>query len=190
MKYIKRRYRTWLLVLLITTLAIVPTFILSMQIRQINKQQTDTLNTLMSVYRLTDDYSEENGVVDKLLDKSEKVGTIVDYELIEGVVAAEARGDTLDGMIAVAQTIKDRGDLWEMSYTEVVLSPGQYADPYTGVISDKVKLAVELVFDYGYRISEEPITHFCTTEIADTITWTEAKICRGMLNSDNHLFYY
>lgn len=167
-----------------------PTVALTLQIQSVTKKQIDTLNTVMDIYRLTSVYKCDVCESDKLLDNTEKTLTTEDKALIEGVVAAECRGDTIDGMLAVCQTIKDRGDLWDMNYRDVVLADGQYADPYLGTINDKVKLAVELTFDYGFRISEEPITHFHSFGMDNEPYWAEAKICRGMLGSKAHHFYY
>ena len=171
-------------------LVIIPTVILSVQIQTIHKQQVDTLDKLMDIELILSGYSNEINSVDELVYEGKKDCLGLNRGLIEGVVAAEARGDTLDGMIAVAQTIKDRGDLWDIDYADVVLADGQYADVYTGEISDKVKLAVELVFDCGYRISEEPITHFHSFGEGNEPYWANAKICRGSLNSKVHQFYY
>ncbi len=106
-------------------------------------------------------------------------------ELIERVVAAEARGEEYIGMVAVAQTIKDRGDLWGMTYTEVVKAPNQYAPPYKGNVSEEVKQAVSDVFDNGYRAFEEPITHFHS---GSEPYWASEKVNRGTIG--RHKFYY
>ena len=112
--------------------------------------------------------------------------SLSERELIERVVAAEARGEEHLGKVAVAQTIKDRGDLWGMTYTEVCLAPNQYAPAYQGEISDDVKLAVSEVFDYGYRAFEEPVTHFHSGSVSPS--WANEKVNRGAIGS--HRFYY
>ena len=58
-------------------------------------------------------------------------------DIIERVVAAEARGEDLQTMMAVAQVIKDRSDLWGMHPVDVVFADGQFAKPYEGEISEK-----------------------------------------------------
>ena len=188
MKRNRKWKKTIILIVLVITLVSIPTIYLTAQIKTLMKYQTDTLNTLMEIEKTIHEYNLETGLTS--LTDNEIESNIINRELIWGVVAAEARGDTLDGMIAVAQTIKDRGDLWGMSYEEVVLAKGQYAEPYLGTISDEVKLAVELVFDCGYRVSDKPITHFHSCGIDNEPYWAENKICRGTLNSKAHLFYY
>lgn len=131
-------------------------------------------------------YVEENVEVEEVVEDNKKNAVISDRDLIERVIAAEARGDTFRGIMAVAQTIKDRGDLWNMTYEEVVTAPGQFAEPYQGEISDNVKCAVELVFDEGVRVTEEPITHFHATYVAPS--WTADKVSRGTIGA--HRFYY
>lgn len=152
----------------------------------------------------TADLSEENIRSEQIFDFAEKVAVrgekvpsrtsdkavstlLPDEEraLIEKVVAAEARGESLEGMVAVAQTIKDRGDLWGMSYTEVVTAPCQFAAPYEGEISPEVAEAVSLVFDYGCRAYEEPVTHFFSGAAP---YWVADKVCRGQIGG--HQFWY
>lgn len=118
------------------------------------------------------------------------IAEIEDYDLternlIERVVAAEARGESYEGMLAVAQTIKDRGDLWGMSYTEVVTAPAQFANPYQGEVSAEVKQAVADVFDNGARAFEEPVTHFHNGTVSPS--WANAHTFRGQIGS--HYFY-
>lgn len=144
--------------------------------------QEDLLNQVMEVRQ---ELPAQNQI-----STEEPVSILTDAErsLIEQVVAAEARGDTFSGMVAVAQTIKDRGDLWDMSYTEVVQQPYQYAAPYEGPISEDVSNAVAMVFDIGGRATEEPITHFHSCDVDPY--WTVGKINRGSCGSNGHTFYY
>lgn len=106
-------------------------------------------------------------------------------ELIERVVAAEARGEGIIGMEAVAQTILDRAELWNMTVTDVVTAAGQYADPYQGEISDSIHLAVANVFDGGIRIFDQPVTHFYS---GSEPYWADEKIDRGGIGC--HRFLY
>ncbi len=99
-------------------------------------------------------------------------------DLVQRIVAAEARGEVLQGQMAVAQTILDRAKLWNMLVTEVIFAKGQYADPYQGEISDSVKLAVANVFDVEIRAFREPITHFYSGKKP---YWAEKKIKRGSI---------
>lgn len=107
-------------------------------------------------------------------------------DLIERVVASEARGESLEGQMAVAQTILDRAELWNMSVDEVVTAPAQYAEPYNGTISDNTRIAVANVFDQGIRIFSEPITHFYSGD--NEPYWTDNKVNRGSIGS--HKFYF
>ncbi|QOX64234.1 hypothetical protein FRZ06_13235 [Anoxybacterium hadale] len=69
----------------------------------------------------------------------------------------------------------DRATLWDMTVTEVLIAPGQYADPYQGGITFEAQLAVRDVFDLGIRAFEEPTTHFAEGEPY----WTAGKESRG-----------
>ena len=106
-------------------------------------------------------------------------------DLVERVTASEARSEDLIGMEAVAQTILDRSELWNMTPAEVVQAPGQYADPYPGEISDEIHLAVANVFDGGIRIFREPTTHFYS---GSEPSWADKKIDRGSIGC--HQFLY
>ena len=85
-----------------------------------------------------------------------------EIELVERVVAAEAQGECIEGQMGVALVIADRAKLWNMTLTEVVTQPGQFADPFQGDISDLTKEAVYRTLELGERIFEGPVTHFDT----------------------------
>jgi spore germination cell wall hydrolase CwlJ-like protein len=110
--------------------------------------------------------------------------TSEEREIIERVVAAEARGETLKGQMAVANVIKDRAELWNMTPTEVVTAKGQFAEPFQGEISEDTKLAVAIVFDKGIRVFEKPVTHFAS----NNPWWAEHKAIIGKIGV--HTFYY
>ena len=105
-------------------------------------------------------------------------------DLVCRIVMAEARGEDLQGQMAVAQVILDRSTLWDMSVTDVVTAPGQFADPYTGEISDFAQLAVANVFDGGVRVFDDPVTHFAEGDPY----WSVGKECRGRIGI--HKFWY
>ena len=111
----------------------------------------------------------------------------IDLELIARVVAAEARGETLEGQMAVAQVIKDRSDLWGKSPEEIVLAPAQFADPYGGEIPEITWSAVESVFLDGERVFSEPVTHFYAYELCSPY-WAEVKVSRGKIGGHEFLF--
>ena len=110
--------------------------------------------------------------------------TTEEREIIERVVATEARGETLKGQMAVANVIKDRAELWNMTPTEVVTAKGQFAEPFQGEISRDTELAVAIVFDKGIRVFEESITHFAS----NNPWWAESKTVIGSIGV--HTFYY
>ncbi len=108
-----------------------------------------------------------------------------DRELIERVVAAEARGCSYEGMIGVAQVIRDRAESWGMTARQIVTAKSQFAKPYKGEISEDVKNAVSAVFDDGVRVFKEYTTHFHNTTVNPW--WNRSKIKRGAI--DNHIFW-
>ena len=108
-----------------------------------------------------------------------------DRDLIERVVAAEAMGCVYDGLVGVAQVIRERAESWGMSAREVVTAEGQFASPYRGEVTDEVKQAVSDVFDYGVRVFKAYTTHFHNTS-CDPF-WNNNKVFRGEI--DRHLFW-
>ena len=103
-------------------------------------------------------------------------------ELVERVVAAEARGESIECQMAVAQTILDRVVSREQSVTEVCTAPYQFADPYQGEVSEKTQDAVFLVFDNGAKVFDK-VTHFYASHLIDPPYWTESKEFKGEINS-------
>lgn len=94
-------------------------------------------------------------------------------ELIEKVVAAEARGGSIECMMAVAQVIRDRCITREQSVTEVLTAPNQFSTPYDGKVTDRVKDAVSFTFDEGHSTFEYPATHFYASHLIEAPDWTE-----------------
>ena len=103
--------------------------------------------------------------------------TAEERELVERVVAAEARGESIECQMAVAQTIFDRAISREQSVTEVCTAPYQFTDPYQGEVSEKTQDAVRFVFDDGAKVFDK-VTHFYATWI-DPPYWTESKEFKG-----------
>ena len=108
-------------------------------------------------------------------------------QLVICVVAAEARSESLEGMMAVAQSIRDRAITRNQSVTEVCLAPNQYAAPYTGEVSDRLVDAVMFVFDEGHCPLEYPTTHFYQHEMIAAPDWTANLTCRGTIGA--HTFF-
>lgn len=121
-------------------------------------------------------------------DEAEEAEAVIEgLDTIERIVMAEARGEGFEGMAAVAQTIKDRGDLWGISYIEAATAPGQYAEPFDGAVSAECRRACRSVFFEGLRVIEEPTTHFYAYEQMDAPYWTAGAACRGTIGG--HRFY-
>ena len=95
-------------------------------------------------------------------------------DLVERTVAAEARGEPLEGQVAVAQTIYQRCIDGNLTIEEVLV-PGQYASPYKGEVPDTTKEAVSLVFDLGVMAVSEPIMAFYAPAYG-TSGWHENKL--------------
>lgn len=102
-------------------------------------------------------------------------------DLVERVVAAEARGENIECQMAVAQTIMDRCTTRGQTITQVCTAPYQFAAPYQGEISEKTQDAVRFVFDDGAKVFDK-VTHFYASHLIDPPYWTESKDFKGELN--------
>lgn len=171
-------FRITTMFIFLASILITALFLIFGALGDLKIMQIDTLNTIndMRIEMETTQPEQPEASVYPLTDE--------ERELVIRVVMAEARGDGYTGMLPVAQTILDRAILWNMTVTEVVTAPGQYADPYQGEITSEAKLAVNDVFDNGIRAFEEPVTHFAQGEP----WWTENKTCRGSVGG--HRFWY
>ncbi|CDA89440.1 putative Cell wall hydrolase [Firmicutes bacterium CAG:238] len=103
-------------------------------------------------------------------------------ELIEKVVAAEARGESIECMMAVAQVIRDRCITREQSVTEVLTAPNQFSAPYDGKVADRIKDAVAFTFNEGHSTFEYPATHFYASHLIEAPDWTESMEYLGEID--------
>ena len=125
--------------------------------------------------------------IKELLEQNERLVTLDSKEDVIRVVMAEARGESLQGQMAVAQTILDRSIEQGKTSEEIIFSPLQYAKPYTGEISEMSEFAVDMVYLHGYRVFEEPTTHFYGYDKVNPY-WADSKIERGVIGT--HRFMY
>lgn len=173
---------------MIMNLAIVMTLCTSLICIFIGKSYEITRAEIQYTQYLVESTLEDEVEVIHSEEEAKETATVIpitDRELIERVVAAEARGEGIEGMMAVAQVIHDRAELWNMTPTEVVTSSGQFAAPYTGHINSDVCHAVAQVFDNGVMVFDEPVTHFYS---GSEPYWAEGKVNRGTIRS--HTFMY
>ena len=108
--------------------------------------------------------------------------------LVERIVAGEARGESLECQLACAQAIRDRSLEWDKPVTDTCTAKWQFCKPYQGEISDRTKDAVKFTFDYGIDTLEYPVTHFYAFKLIPPPDWTYAKELRGEIDSVR--FYY
>jgi len=177
---IAQKFRTvYILLAMLIALTITASIIIISQLDKIAVLSVDIPNTEQLANQ-----EQKNGVSEDFTPCGYTLAA-EERELIQRVVAAESRGEDLQGQMAVAQTILDRSELWDMTVTEVLTAPDQYAKPYQGEISDETKLAVANVFDGGLRVFQEPVTHFYT---GAEPYWASEKVNRGSIG--RHTFLY
>lgn len=97
-----------------------------------------------------------------------------EFETIARLVAAEARGESFEGQLAVAQVIRDRMEhpntkqYGGPTINGVIFKKGQFAKPWNGNMENYpgIYSAVEEVFYNDYRVFEEPVLFFYSPAIA------------------------
>lgn len=155
-----------------TGITVCAAYSLHMELQQVNKQQTDTLDTLMW-HRIS---TESELVGARQENEAEIVLSEADRDLITRTVMSEA--NTLEGMMAVAQVIHNRAVLWNMTPSEAATQPGQFAEPAQGAPSGDALQAVAAVFDEGHRVFDSNVTHFHSMDFTQPY-WTKGKECVG-----------
>lgn len=105
-------------------------------------------------------------------------------EMIERVVAAEARGESFEGQAAVAEVIYNRCMNRGQSVEQVIWADKQFAYPYGGEISQDTKEAVAAVFDYEL-LSLDGAEYFHADYVLPSWAEDMEEVCR----IGNHIFY-
>lgn len=110
--------------------------------------------------------------------------TAAEREMIERVVAAEARGESFEGQAAVAEVIYNRCTNRGQSVEQVIWADKQFAYPYGGEISQDTKEAVAAVFDYELlNLGGAEYFH------ADYVTPSWAEDMQEVCRIGGHIFY-
>lgn len=174
---------------LLAALLICSVFKTSAAVKDIEQMQTDTLNQIMDLRREVDYITEHlppcvacGDVIPQVEEESPLAAE--ERELVARVVAAEARGESYEGQLAVAEVIKCRSLAWGMTPTSVVLQDLQFAAPYDGEVSDSVYRAVDAAFA-GESAFGRAITHFHASYIHPN--WADQLEYVGTIGT--HKFY-
>ncbi len=175
----KQIFWTWFWRITILIVAVLLVAITGNQ-AQIMIMQTDTLNTLNDM-RLEQEDPESEAEPPQEKPVSVHILSLDERDLVCRVVMSEARGEDLQGQMAVSQTILDRSHDWSMTITDVVMQTGVYDCSYQDDISDSVRLAVANVFDGGVRVFDGGTYQFHDKTV--TPYWIEGKIKRGSIGN-------
>ena len=110
--------------------------------------------------------------------------TAAEREMVERVVAAEARGESFEGQAAVAEVIYNRCINRGQSVEQVICADKRFAYPYGGEISQDTKEAVAAVFDYEL-LNLDGAEYFH----ADYVTPSWAADMQEVCRIGGHIFY-
>ena len=111
-------------------------------------------------------------------------------ELILQVVAAESRGEPLEGQMAVCQVILDRCIEWNKRPIEVLTAEHQFAKPYKGDLSEypSIEKAVSAVFTDGERIFKDTALFFFNPATANPAAVRQLREYNFLATIGNHEF--
>lgn len=110
--------------------------------------------------------------------------TAAEREMVERVVAAEARGESFEGQAAVAEVIYNRCMNRGQSVEQVIWADKQFAYLYGGEISQDTKEAVAAVFDYEL-LNLDGAEYFHADYVLPSWAEDMEEVCR----IGNHIFY-
>lgn len=117
--------------------------------KAVQMEYTTKVDEFCKEYSLAyDDLDHPNSIL--TLEGDRDLVSDLDIELLERVVAAEARGESVDCQEAVATVILNRWQDGKFGDTlnEVMTADGQFAEPYDGEISIATHLAVKNALIY------------------------------------------
>lgn len=100
-----------------------------------------------------------------------------DFDYVVRVVGAEARGEPVEGILAVCQCIQDTAERTGQTPEQVVKS-GQYTKPISHSVKENMETVNEcclLVFLNGYKPFPEPIEYFYAFKNS-TSAWHESQV--------------
>lgn len=131
---------------------------------------------------------DNNKMFSVAADQDAEVGKMIlssaEREMVERVVAAEARGESFEGQAAVAEVIYNRCMNRGQSVEQVIWADKQFAHPYGGEISQDTKEAVAAVFDYEL-LSLDGAEYFHADYVLPSWAEDMEKVCQ----IGGHIFY-
>ena len=101
-----------------------------------------------------------------------------DFDYVVRVVGAEARGEPMDGILAVCQCIQETAERTGKTPEQVVKS-GQYTRTVSRSVIDGMETVNEcclMVFLCGYKPYAEPIEYFYSTANDGYSAWHESQV--------------
>ena len=123
-------------------------------------------------------------------DDSNKADRVInyDYNYVLRVVAAECRGEPLNGIMAVAQVIRERADANGKTPEEIVKEKYQFAEPASmDKVNDNVREACERVLIKNESVTNKPIKYFYSTVGGFVSETHEKKVY--VMTIGNHKFF-
>ncbi len=169
------KYILFLAVFVIVTMLL--SIVLYVKFMKIEKQQIDTLNSINDLRQEIKDL-QQNQVKEE---KKEIQDSTV--EAVAKVCIAESAD--LQGQMAVAEVVKNRAEMWDMTFEEVIGEPYQFAEPRECEVPHNIMYSVRRVLEgKSLHFGEDKATHFVADWMEDKPSWTENKKDLGVVGGN------
>ena len=190
-----RKYNGFIIMCIVISISFM--IMSTVKIRELEHQYANVINEVSS---LNTEISALNTEVDTLNNQMASLTQIVeettkkkaitwDYNYVLRVVAAESKGEPIEGQMGVAQTIYETAKATGMTPEQVVKQPNQYAPPDSmNAVNDSVREACERVFVNGETVTDEPIRYFYSTVGGFVSKWHENSL-EYVMTIGNHKFF-
>lgn len=163
------KYLTTACIFALAVSALVNAKCIAVTAKTCNEMSAQVLELEKQVIALQKEVEEQKNMIIVEQEKEEteapKREVNYNYDYILRVVAAECRGESLEGQMAVAQVIRQRAEDSGMTPEEVVKQKYQFASPVSmDLVNDSVREACERVLINGESVTDKPIKHFYSTK--------------------------
>lgn len=149
---------------------------------EVNSKLPDSASLESVGYR---EIKPASAIVVETVESDEPFFYLSEYErnVVEKIVAGEARGESLKGQMLVAQCILDACLLDDLQPSQVRTKYGYGG--WSNDVTDSVKKAVSEVFDNGELAVQAPILYFYNPKYRSS--WHESQ--RFIIEEGNHRFF-
>lgn len=143
----------WVPISIVIGVSLFAIILLGINVTAIPERMEETLGEpIPEEYMIREELTEVDESLNNLQLRHVVVGgpeapLMTDRDYMAAVVMTEARGEKFIGKVAVAAVILNRAEEWNKTIQQIVEAEGQFAYPYTGVISASAYEAVDFALE-------------------------------------------